>query len=156
MRLGRRPVLAIAVLTLAGAAVAGWLFLSQQPKGFGIYLSESNELVVSDEDVVWYNKTSHEIRLTAGGVEKIRALRVPVAGIPFVIKIDGKEIYAGSFWTSVSSLNYSGIVVDVLKIRDDTIKIEKGYPSPEFFKGVDPRNSSEVFDYFQKIGKLVQ
>lgn len=148
--------MAIAVLTLAGAAVAGWLFLSQQPKGFGIYLSESNELVVSDEDVVWYNKTSHEIRLTAGGVEKIRALRVPVAGIPFVIKIDGKEIYAGSFWTSVSSLNYSGIVVDVLKIRDDTIKIEKGYPSPEFFKGVDPRNSSEVFDYFQKIGKLVQ
>ncbi|MEM2931099.1 MAG: hypothetical protein QW797_09625 [Thermoproteota archaeon] len=148
--------MAVAVLSLAGVTIVGQLFFSQQPqRGFGIYLSESDELVISDEDIVWYNKTSHEIRLTAGGVEKIKALRVPVTGIPFVIKIDGKKIYDGSFWVSISSLSYSGIVIDTLKIQDDTIKIEKGYPSPEFFEGVDPRNNSEVLDHFQKIGKLV-
>ncbi|MEM2122673.1 MAG: hypothetical protein QXE79_03455 [Candidatus Bathyarchaeia archaeon] len=157
MRSGKKMVLGIIVLLLAGIAIVGWLFLSQQPQeGFGIYLSESNKLVISDKDIVSYNKTSHEIKLTAGGVEKIKALKVPMTGSPFVIKINGKEIYNGSFWVSISSLSYSGIVIDTLKTQDNTIKIEKGYPSPEFFKGTDPRNNSEVFDYFQKIGKLIQ
>ncbi|MEM3602002.1 MAG: hypothetical protein QXN87_04945 [Candidatus Bathyarchaeia archaeon] len=157
MRVGKRSIFAIIVFLLAGIAIVGWLFFSQQPqRGFGIYLTEGNELVISDEDIVSYNKTSHEIRLTLGGVEKIKALKVPVTGSSFVIKIDGREIYAGSFWTSISSLSYSGIVIDTLKIQDDTIKIEKGYPSQDFFKGVDPRNNPEIFDFFQKKGKLVQ
>ena len=97
----------------AGIAIIGWLFLSHQlPGGFGIYLLDSNKLVISDEDIVFYNKTSHEIKLTAGVVEKIKALKVPVSGIPFVIKVNGKEIYDGSFWVSLSSLSYSGIVID--------------------------------------------
>ncbi|MBS7648457.1 MAG: hypothetical protein QXK89_02280 [Candidatus Bathyarchaeia archaeon] len=156
MRLSKKKVvLSVIVLLLAGISIVGWLFLSQQPQeGFGIYL-ESNKLVISDEDIVSYNKTSHEIKLTARGVEKIKALKVPMTGSPFVIKINGKEIYNGSFWVSLSSLSYSGIVIDTLKIQDNTIKIEKGYPSPEFFKGSDPRNNSEIFDYFQKKGKLI-
>ncbi|MBS7656174.1 hypothetical protein KEJ50_06755 [Candidatus Bathyarchaeota archaeon] len=157
MRLGKKSILAVILLLLAGIVTVRWLFLSEKlQRGFGIYLSKSNELVISDEDIISYNKTSHEIRLAAGGVEKIKALKVPVAGSPFVVKIDGKEIYAGSFWASTSSLSYSGIVIDILKIQDNTIKIEKGYPSPDFFKGVDPRNNSEIFDYFQKKGKLIQ
>ncbi|MBO3803741.1 MAG: hypothetical protein JTT11_07745, partial [Candidatus Brockarchaeota archaeon] len=97
MRLSKKSILALVTLSLAGIAIVGRLFLGQQPRrGFGIYLSESDELVLSDEDILWYNKTSHEIRLTAAGVEKIKALRVPLTGSPFVIKIDGKKIYSGS------------------------------------------------------------
>ncbi|MEM2110718.1 MAG: hypothetical protein QXX08_02445 [Candidatus Bathyarchaeia archaeon] len=157
MRLGKKLILAVILFLLVGITIAAWLFLSpQQQRGFGIYLSESNELVTSEEDIVSYNKTSHEIKLTAEGVEKIKALKVPVTGSPFVIKIDSKEIYAGSFWTSISSLSYSGIVIDTSKIQEDTIKIEKGYPSLDFFKGEDPRNNFEIFNYLQKKGKLVQ
>ncbi|MEM2103963.1 MAG: hypothetical protein QW717_03630 [Candidatus Bathyarchaeia archaeon] len=157
MRFGKKLILAVILLLLAGIAAVAWFFFTQQPRrGFGIYLAWSNELVISDEDIVSYNRTSHEIRLTVGGVEKIKALKVPVTGIPFVIKINGREIYAGSFWTSFSSLSYSGIVIDTLKIQNYTIKIEKGYPSSAFFKGVDPRNNSEIFNYFQEKGKLVQ
>jgi len=156
MRLSKKSILGVIVLLLAGIAIVGWLFLSHQLQGgFGIYLLDSNKLVISDEDIVSYNKTSHEIKLTAGGVEKIKALKVPMTGSPFVIKINGKEIYNGSFWFSFSSLSYSGIVIDTLKIQNNTISIDQGYPSSEFFRGVDPRNNSEVFNYFQKIGKLV-
>lgn len=151
----------VLVLTFIGvAAVVGWFIISHQSQvskeSFGIYLLEDNKLVISDEDIVWYNKTSHEIKLTQYGVEKIRAIEVPVSGRPFVIKLSDKEIYNGSFWASFSSMSYSGIVIDVLKIQNNIIKIEKGYPTPEFFEGKDPRNNSEIFDYFQKIGKLTQ
>lgn len=161
MGLGKKSALGVFVLLLAVIAIVWWLFLSRQPEeGFGIYLSESNRLVISDEDIVSYNKTSHEIKLTERGVEKIKslALEVPMTGSSFVVKINGKEIYNGAFWVSISSYSYSWIVivVDTLEIQDKTIKIEKGYPSPEFFKGTDPRNNPEVFNHFQKIGKLVQ
>ncbi len=157
MRLNKELALGVIIPLLIGIAIVGWLFLSHQPQeGFGIYLLDSNELVISDEDIVSYNITSHEIKLTAGGAEKIRALKVPVTGSPFVIKINGKAIYNGSFWVSFSSLSYSGIVIDILKIQDNSIKIEKGYPSPEFFKGTDPRNSPEIYDYFRKLVKLVE
>ncbi len=156
MKLSKKSISGVTVLLIAGIVIVGWSFLNHQLQGsFGIHLLNSNKLAISDEEIVSYNKTSHEIKLTVAGAERIKALKVPVTGSPFVIKINGKEIYNGSFWVSFSSLSCSGIVIDTLKIQDNTIKIEKGYPSPEFFIGKDPRNNSEVFNYFQKIGKLV-
>lgn len=148
------------ILFVGIAAIGGWFILSNQlqisKERFGIYLLENDELVISDKDIISYNKTSHEIKLNKEGVEKIKALKVPVSGRPFMIKINGKEIYNGSFWTSISSMPYSGIVIDTLKIQKNTIKIEKGYPTSKFFKGIDPRNNSEIFNYFQKVGRLTQ
>ena len=146
------------VLVIAGitCVIIGFVLSNQlqiSKERFGIYLSENDELVISDKDIVSYNKTSHEIKLNEEGIEKIKALKVHVSGSPFVIKLNGKEIYNGSFWTPISSKPYSGIVI---LIQDNTIKIETGYPSSEFFEGIDPRNNSEIFDYFQKVGKLTQ
>lgn len=159
MRLSKKSLLSVIFLLVTGITVAGWLFHSHRlQEGFGIYLLDGNKLVISDEDIISYNKTSHEIKLTARGVEKIKslALEVPVTGSPFVIKINGKEIYEGSFWVPISSIPYSGIVIVIDALtQGNTIRIETGYPSPEFFKGVDPRNNPEVFNYFQEIGKLV-
>jgi len=154
MRLSKKSVSGVIVLLLAGIAIVGWLFLSHQLQGgFGIYLSESNKLVISDEDIVFYNRTSHEIKLTAGGVEKIKALEVPLIGSPFVVKINEEEIYNGSFVAPISSIPPppSEVIIVTLVHDDNTIQLEKGYPTPI----VDPRNNSRLFDYFQKIGKLV-
>ena len=73
---------------------------------------ENNELVISDNEIVWYDKTSYQIKLTEEGVKRISLLEVSVTGSPFVARIDGEEIYTGSFWVSFSSLSYSGIVID--------------------------------------------
>ena len=159
MRPSRKSIFVVVVigLLLIGIVVPGLFLLNQEPQGgFEIYLSGNNQLVISDRDIVWYNWASHEIKLTTEGLGKIEALKVPVSGTPFMIRLNGKEIYDGSFWVSISSIPYSGIVIDTLEIQNNTMKIEKGYPSSGFFKGTDPRNNSEIFDYFQKIGKLVQ
>ena len=152
--------LVIIAVLLSTFVIGGWFILNRQSQiskeGFGIYLLENNQLVISDKDIMSYNKNSHEIKLTEEGVEKIKALKVPVSGRPFVVKLNGEEIYNGSFWSPISSIPYSGIVIDTLIIQNNTITIEKGYPTSEFFEGIDPRNHSEIFDYFQKVGKLIQ
>jgi len=160
----RRIKIGLAFLLVGAAVVGGWSVLSTRlhtsREGFGIYLLDNNELVVSDKDIVSYNKTCHEIKLTEEGVRKIGALsfEVPVYGKPFVVKLNDREMYNGSFWSSFSSVSCSGVViVDVLAVRDgvtDTVRIEAGYPSSEFFKGVDPRNNLEILDHFQRVGKL--
>jgi hypothetical protein len=123
---------------------------------FGIYLLENNELVISDNEIVWYDKTSYQIKMTEEGVKKISSLEVSVTGNPFVARIDGQEIYTGSFWVSFSSLSYSGIVIDSLRIQNNTLRIDLGYPSSQFFEGVDNRNDPRILDHFQKLSKLRQ
>lgn len=102
-----------------------------------------------------YKKTSHEIKLTEEGAEKIEqlSLKVPLNGTKFMIKVNGEEIYGGWFWSPISSIPCSGVVIMTL-VRNETIKIETGYPSSHFH-GEDPRNNLTVFNHFQAVGKLV-
>lgn len=139
--------------------MAGVLIYLQTPKEeisegrFGIYLLENDELVISDNDIIWYNKTSHEIKLTGEGIEKIAALRMSAHGEPFAVKLDNRVIYTGSFWTPFSSIPYSGVVILNFPIYNNVYEISAGYHA---FVSIDPRNDNEVFDHFQKIGKLIQ
>jgi hypothetical protein len=145
------------VVAIVGFAVAGYFLLTHQLQGsFGIYLLENNKLVISDEDIVWYSRATHEIRLTELGVGKIEGLQVSVFGSPFVIKINGEKIYNGSFVTPISSIPPppSEVVIETL-VQNNTIKIQMGYP-PSQFGAEDPRNNPKIFDYFQNIRKLIQ
>ena len=145
------------VVAIVGFAVAGYVLLSHQSQEcFGIYLIENNKLVISDEDIVWYNRTSHEIRLTELGVKKIEELQVSVYGNPFVVKIGGEKIYNGLFVTPISSVSQppSEVVIETV-VQNNTIKIQMGYP-PSQSGAEDPRNNSKIFDHFQSINKLVQ
>jgi hypothetical protein len=145
------------VVAIVGFAVAGYFLLSHQSQGcFGIYLIENNKLVISDEDIVWYNRTSHEIRLTELGVKNIEGLQVSVYGNPFAAKIGGVQIYNGLFVTPISSISQppSEVVIETV-VHNNTIKIQMGYP-PSQFVAEDPRNNSKIFDCFQSIKKLVQ
>lgn len=66
MRIDRKLILALFVVgtITIGVAVSVAFLLDQKLQGFGIYLSENNQVVITDEDVVWYNKSSHEMKLT--------------------------------------------------------------------------------------------
>ena len=150
----------LVILIFAFIVVAWELYLVDwsgvSDEEFGIYLLDNNELVISDNEIVWYDKTNYQIKLTEEATKKLSSLEVPVAGNPFVVRIDGKKIYNGSFWVSFSSLSYSGIVIDTLRTQNNTLSIDLSYPSSQFFEGVDNRNDPRILEHFQELGKLRQ
>jgi len=121
------------ILSLIGIFViaAGFVLVSQlRPMGnFGIYLSENGRLVISDEDIVWYNGTSHEVRLTKRGAEKIEVLHVSLYGSLFIVKIDAEIVYNGMFVTPMSSIPIppTEVVIETI-VHNNTISIQNGYP----------------------------
>ena len=127
--------------------------ITPSEEGFDIYLLESDELVISDLEIISYNKTSHKIILTDVGVEKIKDLQVPLNGTSFVIKVEGEEIYRGAFWSPISSLIYHGVVIETV-VTNNSVKIEAGYPSSHF-QGKDPRANPKMFDYLNRVGKMI-
>jgi hypothetical protein len=152
----------LGVFFLSIVIFGGWLILNHliltSPGEFGIYLVENGKLIISDKDIISYNKTNHEIKLTKGGIERLKELDLYQR--KFVIKLNGIEMYEGAFWSNLSSRIYDGVVIlDIHLIQEevtDSITIEPWYP-PTLFKGTeDPRLSTEIFNYFQRIGKLIQ
>lgn len=151
----------LVILFIAVFVVAWGFYLTYQlrtsSERFGIYLLKNNELVLSDDEVVWYNKSSHEIKLTEEGVKKIQELKgiSVISGEPFILKIGNQEIYNGSFWSPISSIQHYGITIVTLVNTDYTIKIENGYPSSSL-QDADPRNDLRIFNHFLKLGKIKQ
>lgn len=123
--------------------------------GFGIFLKDNNELVVSEKEINFYNTSSHEIILTYEGTRRIENLNlnVPMDGTPFVLRVNGEDLYWGWFWSPASSISCSEVVIQTL-VRDNTIQIVTGYPESHF-KGEDPRNNSKLLNQLTSTGKLV-
>ena len=52
-----------AILVVAVLVVAGGFYLAYQlnapSERFGIYVLNNKELIISDDEIVWYNKSSH-------------------------------------------------------------------------------------------------
>jgi hypothetical protein len=138
---------------------------------FGIYRVDTNDLLLSDQDMAAYIQATHKIELNASGIEKWNSyipydhsynppIPVLAGGLyqkDFAVRIDDQEYYRGKFWSVASSVNYAGVVIlDVIMPCDsvhDTIHIQYGYPAATSSKG-DPRNNQEIFDFFAKQGKL--
>jgi hypothetical protein len=144
------------LLTLAISG--GWIIhnVSLLSNGiFEIYLVDTGEIVVTEEDILFYRKSSHQIKLTDEGSRKIEelSLMTPLNGTKFAIRLYGEDIYSGWFWTPISSISCSDIVIETL-VRNNTIKIATGYPSSHF-QGEDPRDNPKILNYFQEVGKLI-
>lgn len=121
-----------------------------------IYLSKNNLLVLSGDDIVSYQKDTHEVKLTDAGAKKVAALEIPSNGRPFTFMLSGEKLYDGSFWSYVSSLSYSGIVImgsDI--VSKNTVKILLDYGFFSDFEKNDPRNNKALFDYLENAGKLI-
>ena len=115
--------------------------------------------IISLDDVVAYDATTHEIQLSDSAYERIGGLEVPVQGLPFVVCAGSERIYGGAFWVSYSSLSYEGIVIDTLPAMANdpgrTLRIQLGYPeSPELFVGEDPRSHPRILESLEAVNKF--
>ena len=141
--------------------------------GFAIYLAEQSVQaeqllqmdvgsipledapVITTDDIVFYEKETHSMKLAPSAYERLMQMGVPVNGRPFVVCLDGEPVYAGAFWVMWSSLSFDGVVILLPALMDSTtVQIEPGYPAPDFFQGKDPRNNKKIFRSLEKAGKL--
>lgn len=166
--------------TVAGASIGETWFLLRdlgmatdveyaEPSepGFGIYLADTGELVLSEQDIRSYNASTHEIELVFMGARKWNSyinmtdddtptLADTLFGKEFAVKVNGEEIYRGKFWSMVSSQSYDGIVIlDALLTRDNEnskIWIESSYPASN--SSNDRMNDQRIINFFEKEGLL--
>jgi len=114
--------------------------------------------IISIDDIMAYSKETHEIELTApayGRIQQLFSLPVDVDGIPFVVCVGRDPVYAGAFWTRSSSLIFDGVViVQPFEANKHTIRISLGYPTPEVFRGTDPRSDPRVLQALELADKL--
>ena len=143
-----------------------------QGEGFAIYLTKSDippsqmpamshfeladEPVIGMADIIFYDRQSHEIKLTSEAFIRIASLEVPVQGKSFVVCIDKQTVYWGAFWTPISSLSFDGVTIwQPLTTGESTvIKLELGYPSESFYGGTDPRNDARLMQVLEAADKL--
>lgn len=113
--------------------------------------------ILSAADVVAYTRESHQVELTPAAYERLVAFfdTLPVIGRPFVVCVGAQRIYAGAFWTPLSSLSFDGIVIEFLPNNTHTIRIQLGYPeSPDLFRGFDLRSDPRILRSLEEAGKL--
>jgi hypothetical protein len=143
-------------------------------EGFAIYLTK-DDIAVSDmeklshvdladtplvsiDDVISYNKETHEIELTPEAYERVMQPTVSVFGKSFIVCVDKQPVYWGALWTSLSSVPFSGIIINVQPVTiehpDNIIKLELGYPTPDYYQGEDPRSNPEIMQSLEQAGKL--
>ncbi len=118
-------------------------------------LQLEQEPVLSGADITAYARATHEITLTAEAAARIEQLPIAAggAGLPFVVCVGSERIYAGAFWSALSSLSYDGIAIEVLRGWRRPLHIQLGYPeSPAFFKGQDLRADPRILQALDRAG----
>jgi hypothetical protein len=159
--------------TLAGAPdLTPSVSSTTADEGFAIYLTRDNvpidtmkilshveveaTPVISSGDIIAYLWETQEIQVTAEAWKKIQDIHPPTKGTPFIVCVNKSPVYWGAFWTPVSSQSFNGVIIQTpaLLSTQTNIKIELGYPSPDFYQGEDPRFSPDVITALEKAGKL--
>lgn len=134
-------------------------------KGFAIYLADSGELLLSENEIRTYHSDNSTLELNENGIKKWNShltyqntpeLADSLFSREFILKIEGKEICRGQFWSHASSASYSGIVIlDSLFKLDSShnvLSIKSDYPSMS--GALDPSISSELNQFFEKHNLL--
>jgi hypothetical protein len=132
-----------------------------QKEGFGIYLVDSGELVLSERDIKAFHSADNTFELNENGIKKWNShltsktepkLADSLFSRDFVLKIEGQEICRGKFWSMVSSASYSGVVIlDALFELDSShniIWIQSDYPGSRM-GSLDTAISSELIRFFE-------
>jgi hypothetical protein len=115
------------------------------------------EPILTQNDIVRYDARTHGFDLTPEAVARLEALHLPVSGPPFVVTVGPDRIYAGAFWTPLSSLSFDGVVILTLlgqSSEGQTYRIDLGYPGPAFYTGADPRGDLRIMQALEQGGRL--
>lgn len=163
---------------------------NNSPKGFNIYLFPSvktdqlstldlkklkpkGKPFIAESEILHYQKETHEFQIDYIASDRFKELKIPVSGLSFAVFVGDEAIYAGAFWTSLSSKSFGGIVINKEKAIGKQpyysnsdfpfLKLELGYPSAEHFKEKDLRADEKIFkalenggllyEYFEAVGK---
>jgi hypothetical protein len=171
-----KKTLVLLLLSLGGIWAGCRARPPTEPTGFAIYLLADDrpatalagadltglplrdQPLMTQDDLAWYDGATHEMELTPEALARVQQIfptMVRVNGIPFVVSVGRERIYAGGFWTPLSSLSYGGVVIMQPFATDrTTIQISLGYPGAPFFTGQDPRSDPRVLQALASAGKL--
>jgi hypothetical protein len=114
----------------------------------------SEEPILSIDDIVSYNEESHEIKITTSAVERLHDLNP--AGKSFVVAVGRQPIYLGRFMAAYFSVSFDGVVIlwPPMSNSGENLRIQLGYPGPNFFEGQDPRSDPRIFEALRQASKL--
>lgn len=109
--------------------------------------------LISDKDIVSYDWESHTLTVDPSVLPRIKTTHV--WGTPFVVVVDGKPIYVGAFYSGASSQScpLPVIMTDPWSRTNNTIKIQRGYPTGNFAP-TDFRPDPRIKTVLQELGKL--
>lgn len=128
-------------------------------ESFGIYLADSGELVLSEVHIKSYHSAENKFELNEQGIERwnsfinyqdVPKLEDSLFSREFMIKIEGKEICRGKFWSNLSStLCPETVIADAFFKLDRehcTLTIHSGYPGA----GQEAFDTAAIADFFKK------
>jgi len=112
--------------------------------------------LITSEDLVSYHWERHAFDLTEAAYERMLVIfagGLPIDGVPFVVVSYGERIYAGAFWTWLSSLSFDGVVIlQPFDPAAGTFFINLGYPNADYFSMEDPRSDPRLEKAFKDAG----
>lgn len=114
--------------------------------------------LITTENLISYDWDNHGMNLSPYAYQQLLAIfsgGMPSSGVPFVIMAYEQPIYAGSFWTLLSSLSFDGVtILEPSDPAGQTLYITLGYPSADNYTGEDPRENPRLLQALEDAGKL--
>jgi len=109
---------------------------------------------ISVDDLIAYSLKDHIMELKPEAYEKLYNIDIHEV---FIVCVGRKPIYWGVIWSAGLSAPFTGIVIrQPLRPGEHLIKIECGFPTDEYFKGIDLRGDKRIIDSLRKSGKLIE
>lgn len=117
------------------------------------------EPIVASGDLFSYSQDTHKFEVSADAFEAISQLQVSTEGKAFAVTVDGSPVYAGAMMTPLSSSSFDGVVIVQMEGLQAVsgrywVRVDLGYPGPDWFKGSDPRNDAGLLKALAQAGKL--
>lgn len=110
--------------------------------------------LLSNQDIQTYVLETHEIHLSPSAIERLTPLEL--AGKPFVVCVDQEPIYSGEFMALFMSRSSGRVVIlwPPMDIGQSVMKIQLGYPGPDFYTGEDPRSDARISNALEHSGLI--
>jgi hypothetical protein len=108
--------------------------------------------LLSNDDIQSYAVETHAIRLSQTAYERLS--KMELAGQPFLVCANQEPIYTGEFMTLWMSRSSEAAVIlwPPMDADEQVMKIQLGYPGPDFYTGVDPRADARILRALEQAG----
>lgn len=112
--------------------------------------------ILTDKDLISYKWKEHELEFRPE-LDLNKSLgKVPLDGVPFVVIVNDKRAYLGTFWSPLSSLapNIPTVMIwPSLQTNGNTVRIQAGFSSDKNNQS-DPRSNQLIYEALKSMGKI--